>query len=213
MNTVVARRPAETMVVRNPKLTKTGLAAVICFLLFVAGLVAVGVSRPWGPTAGPLVAYRSGLSAATMGPVGHSWSWSLIQLENPTEETIHLDSISVEASDSRFIGGVLVEQWRTTPSGQLVFPYLSGDGGTVAGWPPSGAQPGDLVAPSEAVIQPHKKVYVYIRLVPPAEGRFLAGPAEIDYHIASDHYQVTSRNWETICAPAKSRCPLGNMPY
>lgn len=159
MMTIVQRRATVT-VTRSPNLPKAVLAiiAVGLVLIAVGGLWAA--IRPSGPSAGPMTAWRSGISAATHSRVGEHYSWSLIQLENPTDEPIHLDGIDVQSSDSRFIGEVLVEQWRQTVTGKQIFPNLPGDGGVLADWPPAGAKPGDLTSPSKAVIPPHKKVYV-----------------------------------------------------
>lgn len=200
-------------VTRNPGLPKAGLAVIAgALVLIVVGGLWVA-TRPSGPSAGPMTAVRSGLSAAAHSRVGEHWSWSLIQLENPTDEAIHLDGITVQSSDSRFIGEVLVEQWRQTGTGKQIFPNLPGDGGVLADWPPSGAKPGDLTSPSKAVIPPHKKVYVYVELTPPAKGQFLAGPATLSYSIGDHHYQVTSRNWERMCAPFGTTCSGKGMPY
>lgn len=188
------------------------MAGVLGSVLVVV-LVVWAVARPSGPSAGPLVAYRSGLSAAAQIPVGEAWSWALISLQNPTDEQVDLDGIKVQSSDPGFVGSVLVEQWRTKRSGKLVFPNLSGDGGMATAWPPPDAQPGDLVIPSKAVIPPHKMVYVFVELVPPTKGHFLAGPGVVDYHIGSDHHQVTSRNWQRVCAPETAVCKTKGMPY
>lgn len=55
-----------------------------------------------------------------------------------------------------------------------------------------------------AVVPAHGSLQIVVRLVPPRDGRFVAGPVTIDYHVGGHHYRTVEHSYGVVCAPRHS---------